>query len=326
MRWFNKVAFYIAVSFLVLCPTLAMSATCKGRFINPSTDVCWSCLFPISIGAMTTASSDLPDTDNPSNPICICEWDPFPEIGISVGYWEPMALIDVTRTPYCMVNLGTQFSAMSEGQGAVDSTNPEQTSSFYYVHYYNFPVLRWIGSKLLGGRCQAEGGFNIPYFSELDPTWRDSALAAIAFPESQILQDPITNLACAADSLKANTGLPADSTFWCMGSQGLTYPMSGFVAEHIGGVQASTLLAERAVFKLHRVGIIRDSSPKDLCGESFTPLMSKSRYRYQMIHPSSEQCHPFGRTTAIWGAGKENPLEGDDAGFLIWRKKNCCNY
>ena len=43
--------------------------------------------------------SDLPDTDNSGNPICVCEWTPLPKIGVTLGYWEPMALIHVTRTP-----------------------------------------------------------------------------------------------------------------------------------------------------------------------------------------------------------------------------------
>ena len=39
------------LNFLVLVanPILA-SSTCSGRFINPVTDVCWSCIMPINIG------------------------------------------------------------------------------------------------------------------------------------------------------------------------------------------------------------------------------------------------------------------------------------
>ena len=28
------------------------SVTCKGRFVNPISDICWSCLLPISIGEL----------------------------------------------------------------------------------------------------------------------------------------------------------------------------------------------------------------------------------------------------------------------------------
>ncbi|MEI6096142.1 MAG: conjugal transfer protein TraU, partial [Gammaproteobacteria bacterium] len=37
---------------ILLCVTnLAQaSSACKGHFINPITDVCWNCLFPLTIG------------------------------------------------------------------------------------------------------------------------------------------------------------------------------------------------------------------------------------------------------------------------------------
>ncbi len=31
---------------------------------------------------------------------------PIPIPGVSIGFWEPVRLVDITRTPYCMVNLG----------------------------------------------------------------------------------------------------------------------------------------------------------------------------------------------------------------------------
>jgi conjugal transfer pilus assembly protein TraU len=30
----------------------------------------------------------------------------FQRVGLAIGYWEPMAMTDVARSPGCMVNLG----------------------------------------------------------------------------------------------------------------------------------------------------------------------------------------------------------------------------
>lgn len=50
----------------------------------------------------------VPDTANPSMPIQICPAPPlFRRIGLAIGYWEPMALTDVTRSPGCMVTRRT---------------------------------------------------------------------------------------------------------------------------------------------------------------------------------------------------------------------------
>ena len=35
-------------------------------------------------------------------------------------------------------------------------------------------------------------------------------------------------------------------------------------------------------------------------------------------------CQPFGRSTIVWGAGKEYPARGEDFAFILFRKRNCC--
>src|SRR3546814_640270 len=78
---------------------------CTGKFVNPVTDVCWSCLFPLSVGGLKIFPSDRPDTDNPDLPICACG-SPLPRIGVAMGFWEPVRLADVTMKPWCFASLG----------------------------------------------------------------------------------------------------------------------------------------------------------------------------------------------------------------------------
>ena len=44
----------LAFSLLVSAPARADAGPgrCTGKFVNPITDICWSCLFPLSIGAL----------------------------------------------------------------------------------------------------------------------------------------------------------------------------------------------------------------------------------------------------------------------------------
>ena len=91
---------------MVALPAAAQAPTkCTGKFVNPITDVCWSCLFPLSVGGLKIWPSGRPDTSNPASPICFCG-SPLPRIGISVGFWEPARLADVTMKPWCFPNLG----------------------------------------------------------------------------------------------------------------------------------------------------------------------------------------------------------------------------
>lgn len=323
---------------LVLCfllvglvPVIAQ-ATCTGRFINPITDICWSCLFPITIGSMPVVTSDNPDTQNPSSPICACG-SPIPRIGITLGYWEPVRLVDVTRHPYCMVSLGGTIMDLgnSVGTGAVSGTDAGNDESFYQVHWYIYPVIYWL-NLITDAICVETQGFDLAYMTELDPLWNDDELTFILNPEAVLFANPIAQAACAADCVKASSGLPFDSLFWCAGCQGSMYPLTGHVQAHVGGAQASTLLIERMTYKLHREGLLWGTmGEQGLCMAYPMPMMQKSQYRYQMVYPiptttSPQGCNPYGRSTALWESGKEYPINGEDFAYLIWRKRNCCSF
>src|SRR5450759_3285771 len=87
---------------LALGPLTAFAApSCHGRFMNPITDICWSCAFPMSIGAASLIVQGQEDIANTSSAVCFCN-NP-PRIGLSIGFWEPARLVDVTRQPFCMV-------------------------------------------------------------------------------------------------------------------------------------------------------------------------------------------------------------------------------
>ena len=100
-------------SMITLLIALNVQASqCKAHFVNPIKDICWNCLFPLTIGKSEVVKSGYPDTKNPGNPFCSCPAIVAGRLGITIGYWEPAALVDVTRKPYCMVNLGVQLNIL----------------------------------------------------------------------------------------------------------------------------------------------------------------------------------------------------------------------
>jgi conjugal transfer pilus assembly protein TraU len=138
--------------------------------------------------------------------------------------------------------------------------------------------------------------------------------------------------ACAADCVAATAGFGIPEMFWCAGCQGGLYPLDGHVPYHNGGVATAALLAQRLTAKMHRELLAwawHDSS--GLCGPYFEPVMDKRYYKTQLTYPVANTtkdngrcCQPFGRTTAVWGAGKEYPVRGEDFAFMLFRKRNCC--
>lgn len=312
--------------------TPAISRTCSGRFVNPITEICWSCLFPITIGPVNINRSHREDTRNPSQIPCFCPRPPFPMVpGVPVGFWEPSRLVDVTRTPFCMVNMGgLQLGRSTVGYGVHGSKGVGTTKqSFYQVHWYIYPVIYWL-ELLVDFLCLEKQSFDVAYITELDPLWNADELSFILNPEAALFGNPIAQAACAADCAATSTGFPMDSLFWCGGCQGSLYPFTGNNTAHIGGVQASLLLTQRMMAKLHRQLLLWGTSGrKGLCDKYAMPIIKKTQYKTQMTYPRPTTrgpmaCNPLGRTEVIWGAGREFPYKGEDFGYLIWRKRNCC--
>lgn len=313
---------------LVLMPASSYASQCKGHFVNPLTDICWDCLFPLTIGHAELVKSRYPDTKNPSNPLCLCPVDLLERFGVTIGYWEPFAMVDVTRKPYCMVNLGVQLHIKDQGLGGSQMPDTDGRGAFYYAHWYKYPLIYWL-QILTSMGCMETDNFDVMFISELDPTWNDSEFAFSLHPEATLFTSRIARASCALDANTALAGTAVDRLFWCQGAQGSTYPLTGFVANQASPISAATLLAERLDFKLHRIGAIRDSVGKDapaICHTHRSAILPKSRYRYQMVNtlPDAKQCHAFGHSVTSWETGHTYPSDGDNFGFLIWKKRNCC--
>jgi conjugal transfer pilus assembly protein TraU len=315
-------------------------ASCHGRWPNPITDICWQCIFPISIGAFPYSNGQ-EDIENPALPVCFCPIPvmPYYRIGISVGFWEPTRTIEHTRTPFCFPSLGGMYMGDSqfEPPGAQSSTGGTKVNrdSFYQTHMYFNPVLYYL-ETMLDNTCLESGSYDLAYMSEYDFAWHDDTATAILEPEAIVFANLIAIAACTADCVAASIGFGFAELFWCSGCNGHVYPMNGNVPVHIGGVQASSLLNHRLLGKMHRLGYSWQwHGPSAVCNGHPNLLMDKRGYKTQMLYPvpmtfgtdgsgPNRCCQPLGRTTQIWGMGREYPVVGEDFTYQVFRKRNCC--
>lgn len=299
----------------------------KGKFINPLTDVCWKCIFPIHVaGANVTPSHG--DYVSYHQRVCVCAGTP-PKVGIPLAFWEPVALIDVTQTPYKSVALGNISLGKSDirKRGSISHIGETARTSFYNVHYYKFPLLGWLG-MLPGFSCiESKADIDISYLSELDPSWNDDSWTAVLHPEAFLFANPLAQAACVADCTASSLDAPSDKLFWCGGCVGSPYPYTGHVSHHVGGFQASYILVQRLLAKLHSLGMIWGAEEGEFCEKKSMPRLRKTIYKTQLVHPVANAqgpCQPLGKSDAFWGAGKSYPYGGEDFSYLIWTKKHCC--
>lgn len=339
MRSLFKLFSYISITAWALVSSQALAvgtSNCTGKFMNPLTDICWSCMFPLSIGSATILDMGQEDIENVGTPICNCGIPPFGKIGVSIGFWEPARQVDVTRTPWCFTSLGgitigASFDAPNSAVAARPGKGRTPTS-FYQAHWYVNPVMYWL-EVLAESSCLEQSGFDLSYVTELDPAWNDDELSLILNPDVFLFANPAAVAACAADCVAATVGFPIAAMQWCGGCQGAMYPLNGHVQAHVGGVQASSLILQRYAMKLHRqfMAFAGNGLP-GWCGLYPMPFMDKRIYKYSMVYPMAQTngglgercCQPLGRTTHVWGAGREYPVQGEDFAYMMYRKRNCC--
>jgi len=340
MLWIGSAGLSWAQSNPPAPPSSAASAagsawpTCQGKFMNPITDICWSCVFPLKIGSATLISDNQEDNGSSGgSPLCSCTNNGLPTVGVKISFWEPARLVEVVRSPYCFPSLGG--IKIDVGIFAPAHTHPansgQSPTTFYQAHWYVNPMLFWL-QVLVDDSCLEQGVFDLAYFTEVDPLWANTELAFILNPDAALFANVVAQAACAADCVAASVGFPLNTLFWCAGCQGSMYPLAGWVGAHVGGVESSTLLVQRMTNKMHREGLIwAASGSKGLCGYYVQPIMDKTNYKLQLIYPVRNTdkwfgkcCHPFGRTTSIFEAGKEFPYKGEDFAYQLFRKRDCC--
>ncbi len=60
----------LVLAFAVSPSSWAATTTCTGKFMNPITDICWSCAFPLKVGGTTIMDFGQEDFDSGvSNPL-----------------------------------------------------------------------------------------------------------------------------------------------------------------------------------------------------------------------------------------------------------------
>jgi len=90
---------------------------CDSRPINPVTDICWQCIFPIQFGGKLTLgnSQGQVPVENTSPPVCACFNGGSLTIGVTASFYEPARMIETVHDAYCFPSMGTSMSNPQPG-------------------------------------------------------------------------------------------------------------------------------------------------------------------------------------------------------------------
>jgi len=305
------------------CPTHSVLG------ISLITDVCYECMLPLKIATIPILPGSMPDRDYGATfPICFCPAPPpvFLRIGVPVSFYEASRIVEAVKNPYCFPTMGLDLSSISTaGQlGGTKGDGADRQRTFFQTHEIVFPLFA-ILEILVDWICVENTSIDMFYLTEVDPLWNDDMLTAIINPEALLFGNPIANMACIADSIAAQADRPLDPLFWCKGSWGNAYPLTGNTNSK-AYIEDSASVAAGYIYAAHRKFIMWDSFG-NLCRKTPNPIWTKSAERMQLLAPVA---HPkamgIGKTDLMWGYGKNPPFQGDNFGYLLFRKRECCAF
>ena len=334
----RKTAIIILLIVLFINP-LKASATCPGdsALTELISAICWECIFPIYIAgvAIDTGSHVNDITESEASMECTCpiEWPPYERMGITISFWPVSYYVEVVKDPYCFPSYGLNIigdesggslKTLKNGGGAEMGHEGNETSTFVQAHFWYFYILGLM-DEALDTMCEETTSTDLVGLSEIDPLWQDDELAVIIGPEAYLFANYGAQLTCIADAVTTNAGYSLSPLFWCVGSSGSLYPLTGHV-NNDDLLQAYELIVGRSIFRMHREAAICDAACW-YCQCVYTPIWIKHHYRDQAAWPvNAGFCTALGATDIMWGPGKNPPdvSRMDNLIFLLYRKRTCC--
>lgn len=310
--------------------------TCTGSFPNLITDVCYDCMFPMSLAGgilnFGPSSEDYNTGASPS-PVCLCINSLA--VGTPISFWEPRYMVDTTNIPGCLPMLGgvdlsppynaAEFGGTSNTNAHIRGTN--KSASMHANEYIN-PVMSALG-VVSASPCLDNRSFDIPFISWADPTWNDDALSLMLTPYAYPFAGIASIAAEMPDAIAATAGFPLPELFWVAGAWGPMYPLNGNVGSATTPEQVAHLMVARVFAKLHAAGTQFTSAGNDAlqsCGAMGVPelVMDKRQYKTNRTFPFPDnECTPIGRPLAFQEIGAARPQD-KDYGYFVFQRKDCC--
>jgi conjugal transfer pilus assembly protein TraU len=294
-------------------------------------------MFPIKFAGVEISSfSEMEETPTEMTSICgPCNRPPFnePLPGMQTSFWQPIGIIELTAIPNCYPTYGMYLDlenlSGSNSMGNRPQENDKSLITFqgHYVLYPAFNVMD-LGASTCSGNPASS--WSIPYLTEIDPRWQDDLTASLSSPEVFLVSNMIAQFICGVDSIAANAGFPLDLLWWCMGSWGSIYPLSGSNIA-VTSSQAAVGIAVRMIASMHKMGdmytTVGPHMSTGVCVPINTiPVMRKTMYSFVPVYPVMYKNRiPFGRSGIIWEYGIDAPVVNRGVyAIVVYRKMECC--
>lgn len=294
-------------------------AICKGKMINPITDINWNYIYPFKLlsGVKVGPGRNVLLHREPA--VLKCPHQVYP--GVGVTFFSPDFLGEVTQDPMCILSLPkvklTKYFDRNHG----DSENNEDgtSASYSHVHLFEFDVMKLLKFFKTFVGCldttteitQSPGGiaFGVKWLSEVDPTHANTMWNIAFAPETVLFTTPIALMTCIPDTLSATfLDQPLTPLFWCQGQDGSLYPFDGHSSGNNGQTLNNMSIMQKNLAKGSRMFILPSTiGPWAQCMTIPLGVITKSQYYFDPTFPRARRSGKkiyFGNLAEEWSLGR----------------------
>lgn len=328
-----KSLLHLCLSFLVIAATAqAGTVGCKGKFFNPVTDTDWNMGFPITVAGVKTSGGSNPPLMHESA-VCTCPTAYGNTPGVGLTYWQPNYLAEVQRTGGCFSSLGGKelfpnYRMESSGQGITgDMSNGNASNVFMNVHWYKYPLFAVL-DLFNGLACRSTGSFDMVDMTEIEKDWNSGSWSELTNPVGLLFATPIGQMSCIPDAIASSLGHPLDTEFWCGGTTGVVYPLSGDAQASNGPAVTNMHDLYKYLLRESHIGLLLATiGPWSKCHPTYLPVWLKSQYRIDPVGPVPYKGSPIvvGESSFRWNNSPPLNTPTDTSNnYVIWVGTQCC--
>ena len=194
------------------------------------------------------------------------------------------------------------------------------------VHWYEYPVFAML-DMLKSMACRSPSGFNLMYLTEIDPTWQNDEWAAVFTPEASLFTSTLAQASCSIDAVASSVGLTLDPMFWCSGTWGGVYPLSGNASHTNANFTSNNLVQSKFIARQARIGLQWQTiGPTAICTSHPNPIWIKSQFRVNQVAPVARKGNPVvvGDAGMMQWPTVSNMPTRESSANAVWQGQQCC--
>lgn len=267
---------------------------------------------------------------------CSCEVGDtgLAQAGFELSLYEPIALIDVTATPWNFPSIGLSLdNSLGRKQGTTRESESGATA-FRYTHFIVYPIfsiINLVNDYICFERLSA---LTFGFMAEVNPAHNNDSIAAFLNPHKLLFA--LASPACIIDCATTTAHEPMNSMYFCAGCWGSMSTNTGWT-NGAHPITEAGLLSARLLDNMHMTyalsktsnatfsSLTTNAKPQNsMCKETYFPLILKTQYRLQLAYPVTWDTKKIGELRTGWADFKLGKDKSEDIAFWVWRKRDQC--